>query len=80
MGPQRREAVRVWKQHPDLARYVLRARNAIEGVFSVLTVSCGLSLPPFVRRLERVRRWVGMKIILYHARLLARERSAAAVA
>ena len=35
-------------------------------------------LPPCVRRLERVRRWVGVKIILYHARLGVQERAAAA--
>lgn len=78
MGPQRREAVRVWSEHADLAEYVLKQRNNIEGVFSVMTVACGLALPPHVRRLERVRRWVGMKIILYHARLEAQERAAAA--
>jgi len=80
MGPQRREAVQAWDEHPDLARYVLKKRNNAEGTFSVLTVACGLSLPPCVRRLERVRRWVGCKIILYHARLLAQERAAAAAA
>lgn len=77
MGPQRREAVKVWKEQPDLARYVLKDRNNIEGVFSVLTVACGLSLPPHVRRIERVRRWVGLKIILYHARLIVQDRRAA---
>lgn len=77
MGPQRREAVRVWKDHPELADYVLKDRNNIEGVFSVLTMACGLSLPPHVRRLDRVQRWVGIKIILYHARLQAQERAAA---
>lgn len=77
MGPQRREAVRVWDERPGLAGYVLEQRNNAEGVFSVLTVACGLDrLPAAVRRLHRVRRWVGGKIILYHARLLAQERAA----
>jgi hypothetical protein len=80
MGPQRREAVRVWDEHPELAQYVLKMRNNAEGTFSVLTVACGLHLPACVRRLERVRRWVGCKIILYHARLLAQERVEAAEA
>jgi hypothetical protein len=80
MGPQRREAVEVWDQHPELARYVLKKRNNAEGTFSVLTVACGLYLPACVRRLQRVRRWVGCKIILYHARLLAQERAEAAAA
>jgi hypothetical protein len=78
MGQQRREAVEVWREHPDLARYVLKKRNNAESVFSAMTLACGLSLPGFVRRLERVRRWVGAKIILYHARLLAQQNAAAA--
>src|SRR5436190_12579815 len=78
MGAERREALDVWRDHPDLAAFVHKQRNNIEGVFSVLTVALGLSaLPACVRRLARVRRWVGEKIILYHARLLAQERAAA---
>jgi hypothetical protein len=82
MGPQRRALVSLWEQKPDLARYLLKSRNNIEGVFSVLCVAMGMSatLPAWVRGLERVRRWVGAKIILYHARLLAQERLAAAAA
>jgi len=58
MGAQRREALEVWKEHPDLAEYVLKSRNNIEGVFSVLTMALnGGSPPPWVRRLTRVRRW-----------------------
>lgn len=76
MGPQRREALSVWQEHPDLAEYVMEQRNNIEGVFSVLALALGLhALPGFVRRLGRVRRWVGIKIILYHARLLAQEKA-----
>jgi hypothetical protein len=78
MGPQRREAVGVWNEHPDLARYVLKSRNNVEGVFSVMTVALGAGSPPaHVRRLHRVRRWTGAKIILYHARLAVQERLAA---
>jgi hypothetical protein len=81
MGPARRQAVAVDKAHPDLKRFVLKQRNNIEGVFSVLALVGLLSaLPGFVRRLERVRRWVGAKIILYHARLLAQEAAAEGVA
>lgn len=79
MGQARRELVAAWDERPDLCRHVLDARNNVEGVFSVLAVAGGLAaLPAFVRRLERVRRYVGAKIILYHARLLAQERAAAA--
>jgi hypothetical protein len=75
MGPQRYEAVRMWERHPDLVRFVMKQRNNAEGVFSVLAVALGLSatLPSFVRRIHRVRPWIGGKIILYHARLLAQE-------
>jgi hypothetical protein len=78
MGALRRDAVATWREHGDLARHLMHQRNNVEGVFSVLVVACGLALPPFVRRLGRVRRWVGCKIILYHARLLAQERAATA--
>jgi hypothetical protein len=78
MGPQRRAMLLLWQEKPELARYLLKSRNNIEGVFSVLCVAMGLNttLPAFARGLTRVRRWVGAKIILYHARLLAQERLA----
>lgn len=77
MGPQRREALELWQRHPDLLKYVMEQRNNAEGVFSVLAVTLGLhALPSFVRRLHRVRRWIGAKIILYHARLSAQESAA----
>ena len=81
MGPERREAIAVDKTRPDLKRLVLKQRNNVEGVFSVLAC-VGLlgALPAFVRRLDRVRRWTGAKIVLYHARLLAQEAAAAGVA
>ena len=79
MGQARRDLVAAWDERPDLCRHVLHDRNNVEGTFSVLAVACGLGhLPAFARRLERVRRFVGAKIILYHARLLAQERAAAA--
>jgi len=77
MGPHRREAVAVDKACPGLKAMLLRQRNKIEGVFSELSLVGLLSaLPGFVRRLDRVRRWTGAKIILYHARLLAKEAAA----
>jgi hypothetical protein len=79
--PGRRAAVAVDRACPDLKRLVLKGRNNVEGTFSVLAAA-GLSyaLPTFVRRLPRVTRWVGAKIILYHARLLAQEQAAARAA
>ena len=74
MGPARREVLAVWNEHPDLARYVMKSRIHAEGTFSVLSLACGLDrLPAFVRRLPRVTRWIGCKLILYHARLLAQQ-------
>lgn len=77
MGPQRREAIEVHKDHPDLVTYVLKERNNAEGVFSVLSMALNVSRPPaYVRRLERVRRWTGAKIILYNARVSVQRRPA----
>lgn len=71
----RRELVRQWEDHAELMRFVYKARQEIERVFGVLTCTAGglASLPAWVRHLDRVRRWVGVKIILYNARLEVRE-------
>ena len=54
----------------------LRWRQQVERVFAVLSCTGGglAALPAWVRGLERVRRWVGTKIILYNARLTVRQR------
>ena len=71
MGKARRALLQVWEQTPAYAKGVYNKRINIEGLFSNITsYAGGLSpLPNFVRRLDRVRRWVGAKIILYHIRL-----------
>jgi hypothetical protein len=77
MGAQRREALEVWKEYPELAKYVLKSRNNVEGAFSVLTMALnGGSPPPWVRRLARVRRWVGAMLILYNVRVNVQEKLA----
>lgn len=77
MGPLRRDALEVWKEHSDLAEYVLNTRNNIEGVFSVMTMALNAgSPPPWVRTLARVRRWAGAMIILYNVRLDVQEKLA----
>ena len=55
-----------------------RRRNAIERFFGQLSAFGGglAPLPPWVRRLERVERWIIAKVIIYHARLLVREAAA----
>lgn len=79
MGPQRRAAMELWARHPTLAWFVLDQRLEVERTFGVLcSFAGGLNgLPPWVRGLGRVRRRVGAKIILYHARLMAQRRLAA---
>ena len=77
MGPQRRQAVAVWNDHPDLARYVLKDRVRVENLFSGMTMALDAgSPPPWVRRLERVRRWAGAIAILYNIRQDVREKMA----
>lgn len=53
---------------------MLKDRGGIERNFSTLTCGGGGlgPLPAWVRSLARVRRWVGAKIALYHARLQLR--------
>lgn len=74
MGKARRELLEIQKQSPQMIHLVHRRRIHAEGILGNL---CGYgggltSLPPWVRRVHRVRRWVGGKIILYHARLRVR--------
>ena len=76
MGPERRELLAAWRQCPGLLELVLRARDTIERVFGVLCCTAGGlgALPPWVRTLDRVRRWVGAKVVLYNARLAVQDR------
>ena len=77
MGPERRELLAAWRHWPGLVELALRARDAIERVFGVLCSTAGglgTALPPWVRTLDRVRRWVGAKIVLYNARLTVQDR------
>jgi Transposase DDE domain len=82
MPVTRRELVRLWERHPELMRFTYKSRQEIERVFGVLTCTAGglANLPAWVRGLERVRRWVGVKIIHYNARLTVHERLKATVA
>lgn len=82
MPASRRALVRAWERRPALVRCAMRWRNQVERVFAALTCAGGglAALPAWVRGMERVRRWVGVKIILYNARLGMRERLRAATA
>lgn len=71
--PARIASLAIWKERPEVGVLAYRARIHVEGTLSNLcSFGGGLGgLPPWVRGLKRVRRWVGAKIILYHARLHA---------
>ena len=75
MGRDRREVLQLHEKHPSLVRMTLRVRATVERTFANTTnYGGGLGpLPAFVRRLPRVRRWVGAKIALYHARKRSRQ-------
>jgi len=77
MGAARRELLQVAQEQPSLLRMIQRQRNEVELTLSNLTsYGGGLGpLPSFVRTLPRATRWVGAKIILYHARRLARKQA-----
>jgi hypothetical protein len=74
MEPSRRMILEWWQSMPAVCRMLLAFRPQIERIFSALTVFGGglTTLPPWVRRLDRVRRWVAAKIAIYHARLKCR--------
>jgi hypothetical protein len=59
----------------DWGRYIYRERIRVEqGLAHMATFGGGLgALPPWVRTLERVRRWVGVKVTLYHVRRMLRK-------
>lgn len=73
-SPARMEMVQAWK---GVAGYVYRERLAVERFFGHQSSFGGglAGLPAWVRTWARVTRWVGMKLTIYHARLLLRERA-----
>lgn len=74
MGPHRRFALALHQQLGAAYRTLLEPRAQIERIFAALTSFGGglTALPPWVRRLDRVTRWVSAKIAIYHARLRVR--------
>ena len=79
MGMGRRTAVRLWNQRESMCTKLHHLRDQIERIFSALTCFGGglTTLPPWVRRLDRVTRWVTAKIAIYHARLYCRKEAVA---
>ena len=58
----------------NLGGYVYQQRLCIERTFAHQSAFGGglAPLPPWVRTLPRVRRWIGTKLIIYHARMHVR--------
>ena len=79
MPAARRKVLQLWLEDPAWCEQALTARGSIERTFGTISgFAGGLGpLPAWVRRLERVERWVTAKLIIYHARLQARKRGAA---
>lgn len=75
-SPERLVAVEQWKH--GVARYVYRDRIRVEATFgNQSSYGGGLGpLPAWVRTRARVTRWIGAKLILYHARLRCRKDAA----
>lgn len=73
-SPERCVVIRMWEEYPEEMWALYGKRTQIERVFSALSCcSGGLGpLPAWVRRLERVTRWVTAKIALYNARVSLR--------
>ena len=71
-SPARLFAKKLWECGGEI---LYRRRIAIERYFGQLSAFGGglAPLPAWVRRLERVERWITAKIIIYHARLLVAE-------
>jgi transposase len=73
MTPGRRAALEAWQLDPDGCHELYKRRGTVERTFAHLTSFAGGlgPLPPWVRRLKRVERWVAAKLCIYHARLEA---------
>lgn len=76
--PARRCIVKMWREEPETCWRLYRSRSAIERAFSAMTTFGGglTHLPPWVRTLRRVERWVIAKLAIYHARLAFRQAAA----
>jgi hypothetical protein len=76
-SPGRLRAAEMWVSGEAASLY--RRRDGIERIFSQQSSFGGglAPLPAWVRGLERVRRWVGAKMIIYHLRLWNRGKRAA---
>lgn len=65
----------MWTRHRRLSEKVYSLRGIIERAFANLSNFAGglQALPPWVRGLPRVRRWVAAKLLIYHVRRTTRD-------
>ncbi|HET8646582.1 MAG TPA: transposase [Vicinamibacteria bacterium] len=76
--PDRLRAIEELEKTPCGAKDFARLRLGVEQSFGLMT-QLGLgALPPWVRRLKRVRLWVMGRVIVYHAHLLHQDAQRAA--
>lgn len=65
--PARLKAIETLENNERKRRQVSRLRSAVERYFGWLTAAGGGQLPPWVRTLPRVRRWVIAKVAIHAA-------------
>jgi len=80
MPEARKRAMELWRCFGKQCKELLKLRYEIERIFSAISCFGGglCPLPTWVRRLPRVQRWVGAKLIFYHARLIIRKQKTGA--
>jgi hypothetical protein len=76
--PDRLRAIAELEQSGQTLREHRRIRATVERhIGQLVDLTCGLSsLPWFIRRLARVKRWVAAKVLLYHLTLFLRHNQA----
>jgi len=78
-GPARRRSIELLERSATgLGPLLFQQRRRIEGHFGSLSASVfgRPSLPPWVRRLERVPRWVAAKLSIWHCARRIRKHAA----
>jgi len=76
--PDRLRAIERLERTPGALRQFKRLRLGVEQAFGLMTHPGLGALPPWVRRLRRVRMWAMAKVIVYHAHLLQQDEQRAA--
>jgi hypothetical protein len=69
--PGRLRSIELLESDESKRKQVARLRSSIERFFGWLTMRGGGQLPPWVRTLARVRRWMIVKLAIHEARRAA---------